>query len=199
MNLSGALQYTATRYQVAPVAAKAAIDTMTRNLATELGKSGIRCYCVAPWCDSGNALCSEVVRVKVGGNVVVPRAFVAAWAEVASAALFQCLNEYVAGHITVVDGGAWFQTQPFLPRDLVARRGKRLLGDGPRSTGDEQQTLKSTRSDKLSLTFFAAAWSPQRRERAVVCSCHGAQLPASVSFGAADTEEMDELKCSLRS
>ena len=57
--------------------------------------------------------------------------------------------------------------------------------------------MKSTRFDKFSLTFSAAVWSPQRRERAVVCSCHGAKLPASVSFGAADTEEMYGLKLLL--
>ena len=67
MNLSGALHYTATRYQVAPVAAKAAIDTMTRNLAMELGKSRIRCYCVALGAIQGTLCAQKLSGVKVGG------------------------------------------------------------------------------------------------------------------------------------
>ena len=60
-NLSGALHNTAMWYQVAPVAAKAAIDTMTRNLATEWTGESLETL----------LLCSEAERAKVGGNVFV--------------------------------------------------------------------------------------------------------------------------------
>ena len=109
---------------------------------------------------------------------MVPRAFAAAWdqGETASAVLFQCLHDHVTGHITVVDGdAAW----------------KKALG---RWAQEHRCRSANFEVDKFSSNFFAAAWSPQRRERAVVCSCYGAKLP-SVSFGAADTEEMDELNC----
>merc|ERR1712025_719655 len=47
-NVTACLHYTGTWYQAAPVAAKAAIDAMTRNLALEWGDFGIRCNCIAP-------------------------------------------------------------------------------------------------------------------------------------------------------
>merc|ERR1712228_1006951 len=47
-SITSTLHYTATWYQTAPVAAKAAIDAMTRNLALEWGDYGIRCNCIAP-------------------------------------------------------------------------------------------------------------------------------------------------------
>merc|ERR1712066_875148 len=47
-NITATLHYTATWYQSAPVAAKAAIDALTRNLALEWGDYGIRVNTVAP-------------------------------------------------------------------------------------------------------------------------------------------------------
>merc|ERR1712066_470609 len=47
-NITATLHYTAAWYQTAPVAAKAAIDAMTRNLALEWADYGIRCNCIAP-------------------------------------------------------------------------------------------------------------------------------------------------------
>lgn len=137
-NLSAALHYTATWYQVAPVAAKAAIDAMTRNLAMEWGEYGIRCNCVAPGAIQGTP---GVEKLSGGTSEAmswshVPLQRPGTRAEIASAVLFQCLNEYVTGHITVVDGGSWFQTQPFLPRDMVERisrgveKGSRDMGPG---------------------------------------------------------------------
>lgn len=48
VNISMTLHYTATFYQAHACAAKAAVDTLTRNLALEWGYQGIRVNGVAP-------------------------------------------------------------------------------------------------------------------------------------------------------
>merc|ERR1712003_500816 len=47
-SITATLHYTATWWQTAPVAAKAAIDAMSRNLAMEWSDYGIRVNTVAP-------------------------------------------------------------------------------------------------------------------------------------------------------
>merc|ERR1712003_381657 len=48
ISLTATLHYTATWWQTAPVAAKAAIDAMSRNLALEWSDYGIRVNTIAP-------------------------------------------------------------------------------------------------------------------------------------------------------
>lgn len=122
-SITSTLHYTATWYQVAPVAAKAAIDAMTKNLALEWGEFGIRCNSVAP----GPVEDTPGIEKLSGGTwrqmswpgIPIQRA--STKAEVASACLYLCLNESVTGHMMVVDGGEWFGKPQFIPREQVAK------------------------------------------------------------------------------
>merc|ERR1719453_2613461 len=103
-SITSTLHYTATWYQTAPVAAKAAIDAMSRNMALEWGEFGIRCNSVAP----GPVEDTPGIEKLSGGTwrnmswPQIPTRRAATKAEVASACLYLCLNESVTGHMMVV-------------------------------------------------------------------------------------------------
>ena len=183
------------------MAAKAVIDTMTRNLVMELGKSGIRCYCVAPGavqgticvgkltlsesrrqCRDHTCLCRGLGGGSIGCPLPVPQR---------------------VRHRPHHCGGAWFQTQPVLPRDLVERisrvRGKRLLGDGLRSTGAEQQTLKSTCSDKFFDLFRGSVVATASGTCSRVLMSRRKASSIRSALVQLTLRRMDELNCSLRS
>merc|ERR1712151_366513 len=139
-SVTSTLHYTATWWQTAPVAAKAAIDTMTRNLAMEGGEFGIRCNTIAP----GPVEDTPGLEKLSGGNSTmefptIPIKRASTKAEIASSALYLCLNEAITGHWMVVDGGEWFGKQAFMPRDVVAQisrrveKGSRDMGPGASS------------------------------------------------------------------
>jgi len=135
-SITSTLHYGATWYQVAPVAAKAGIDTMTRNLAMEWGEYGIRCNTIAP----GPVEDTPGIEKLSGGMwremtwPSIPTRRASTKAEIASACIYLCLNENVSGHIMVVDGGDWFGKEPFMPRETVAmvsrgvEKGSRNMG-----------------------------------------------------------------------
>jgi peroxisomal 2,4-dienoyl-CoA reductase len=120
-SITSTLHYTATWYQVAPVAAKAAIDAMTKSIALEWGEFGIRCNTVAP----GPVEDTPGLEKLSGGNWRsmrwdhIPSRRASTKQEVASSCLYLCLNEIITGHMMVVDGGEWFGKQPFIPREQV--------------------------------------------------------------------------------
>jgi len=64
-------------------------------------------------------------------------------AEIASAVIYLCLNEYITGQNLVVDGGEWFGKQPFFPRDGVRKLSRgvegssRKMGPGTRQQGSK--------------------------------------------------------------
>lgn len=145
-SITSTLHYTGTWYQTAPVAAKAGIDTMAKNLALEWGEFGIRCNTIAP----GPVEDTPGIEKLSGGTwrdmtwPQIPTRRAATKAEIASASLYLCLNESVTGHTMVVDGGEWFGKAPFMPREMIARisRGveKASRDIGPDSS--KQQTSK---------------------------------------------------------
>lgn len=144
-NITATLHYTATWYQAAPVAAKAAIDALTRNLALEWADYGIRCNCIAP----GPIAETPGLEKLSGGQsdmdfsgTGLPLKRAGTKAEIASMALYLCLNEYVTGQCIPVDGGEWFGKTPFLPREVVSQLSRKVEG-GSRDMGPGANAPKS--------------------------------------------------------
>jgi len=141
-SITATLHYTATWYQTAPVAAKAAIDAMTKNIALEWGDFGIRCNTVAP----GPVEDTPGIEKLSGGqwrNLTwegIPLRRASTKAEVASACVYLCLNEIITGHNMVVDGGQWFGKPAYIPRDSVARV-SRGVEKGSRDMGPQSSKL----------------------------------------------------------
>jgi len=135
-SISATLHYTATWYQAAPVAAKAAIDALTRTLALEWGEYGIRCNCVAP----GPIEDTPGLEKLTGGKAStmqwagIPLGRPGTKAEVASMCMYLCLNRYITGQALTVDGGHWFGTPPIFPREMVSKI-SRGIESGSRSMG----------------------------------------------------------------
>jgi NAD(P)-dependent dehydrogenase (short-subunit alcohol dehydrogenase family) len=92
---------------VAYDAAKAAVETMTRNMAWELGPDGITVNCVAPGPIGDRPGARERPGLWEGIRPYVPVGRVGSGADVAEAVLFFCLPEasFVTGHTMHVDGG----------------------------------------------------------------------------------------------
>jgi peroxisomal 2,4-dienoyl-CoA reductase len=111
LNISATLQYLGTPTQVHASAAKAGIDALTRGLAVEWGRYGIRVNGIAP----GPIAETEGVRRLMVGPAKhrveqkTPLGRLGAIEDVSNAALFLCSG--AASHITgvtlVVDGGLW--------------------------------------------------------------------------------------------
>jgi len=140
-SITSTLHYTATWYQSAPVAAKAAIDALTRNLALEWGEYGIRCNCIAP----GPVMDTPGLDKLSGGksaemkwpNIPLKRA--ATKAEIASTCIYFCVNTLLTGVILAADGGEWFGKPQTFPREMVSQvsrgveAGSRAMGAGAKA------------------------------------------------------------------
>lgn len=99
--------------QCAYTAAKAGIISMTRSIAVELSRYGIRCMVVAPGAIMGDALrkaCEKSERHneymdKLKNQVPLKR--FAEESEVSEAILFCVKNKYMTGNIIELDGGGY--------------------------------------------------------------------------------------------
>lgn len=137
-SITSTLHYTATWYQSAPVAAKAAIDALTRNLALEWGEFGIRCNCIAP----GPIYDTPGLEKLSGGKSsemkfpTIPLRRAGTKAEIASQCIYFCLNTLLTGVIVAADGGEWFAKPQFIPREMISKvsrgveAGSRAMGAG---------------------------------------------------------------------
>eukprot|EP00429_Kryptoperidinium_foliaceum_P030191 CAMPEP_0176147912 /NCGR_PEP_ID=MMETSP0120_2-20121206/75410_1 /TAXON_ID=160619 /ORGANISM="Kryptoperidinium foliaceum, Strain CCMP 1326" /LENGTH=133 /DNA_ID=CAMNT_0017484553 /DNA_START=30 /DNA_END=427 /DNA_ORIENTATION=- len=115
VSITATLHYTATWYQAAPVAAKAAIDALTRTLALEWGEFGIRSNCVAPGPIDETPGFEKLSGGKKANEMLwptIPARRVGTKAEIASAVIYLCLNDYITGQMLAVDGGEWFGKAP---------------------------------------------------------------------------------------
>jgi len=144
-SITSTLHYTATWWQTAPVAAKAAIDAMTRNFALEWGEYGIRCNTIAP----GPVEDTPGLEKLSGGNSkmefpAIPTRRPATKAEIASSAIYLCLNESITGHWMVVDGGEWFGKQAYMPRERVAQISRRVE-KGSRDMGADSSSAPKSK------------------------------------------------------
>jgi peroxisomal 2,4-dienoyl-CoA reductase len=98
LNISATLHYLGTPLQLHVSAAKAGVDALTRNLAVEWGRHGIRVNAIAP----GPIADTEGMKRLVPAPI----------ADIERAAVFICSDaaSFVNGVVLVVDGGHWLST-----------------------------------------------------------------------------------------
>jgi peroxisomal 2,4-dienoyl-CoA reductase len=116
LNISATLHYHGTPFQVHASAAKAGVDAVTRNLAVEWGRFGIRACGIAP----GPIGDTEGMKRLAPGDATdrlksaIPAGRFGLIDEIAAAAVYlrSPAAAYVTGHVLVVDGGHCIATPP---------------------------------------------------------------------------------------
>lgn len=111
LNISATLHYTATPMQIHVSAAKAGVDAITRNLAIEWGKYGIRVNGIAPGpiadTEGMKRLVPEPIKERLEKKIPLRRfGYIK---DIENAAIFLCSDaaSYISGVTLVVDGGHW--------------------------------------------------------------------------------------------
>jgi peroxisomal 2,4-dienoyl-CoA reductase len=118
INVTATLHYHGTPLQIHASAAKAGVDAVTRNLAVEWGRFGIRSCGIAP----GPIADTEGMRRLAVGEVAekakahIPAGRFGTTDEIGAAAAFlrSGAARYVTGHVLVVDGGHCIATPSLL-------------------------------------------------------------------------------------
>lgn len=111
LNISATLHYLGTPMQLHVSAAKAGVDALTRNLAVEWGRYGIRVNGIAPGpiedTEGMQRLVPEPVKERLKKNIPLGR--FGRIADVEKVAVFLCSDaaSYISGSTLVVDGGQW--------------------------------------------------------------------------------------------
>ena len=111
LNISATLHYLGTPMQLHVSAAKAGVDALTRNLAVEWGRYGIRVNAIAPGpiedTEGMQRLIPEPVKERLKKGIPIGR--FGRIADIEKAALFICSDaaSYINGTVLVVDGGQW--------------------------------------------------------------------------------------------
>jgi 2,4-dienoyl-CoA reductase [(3E)-enoyl-CoA-producing], peroxisomal len=114
LNISATLHYLGTPMQLHVSAAKAGVDALTRNLAVEWGRHGIRVNAIAPGpiedTEGMRRLVPEPVKERLRKNVPLGR--FGRIADIEKAALFLCSDaaSFINGAVLVVDGGQWLSS-----------------------------------------------------------------------------------------
>jgi 2,4-dienoyl-CoA reductase [(3E)-enoyl-CoA-producing], peroxisomal len=109
LNISATLHYHGTPLQIHASAAKAGVDAVTRNLAVEWGRFGIRACGIAP----GPIGDTEGMKRLAPGDLAdkakgaIPAGRFGTIDEIAAAAVYlrSPAAAYITGHVLVVDGG----------------------------------------------------------------------------------------------
>jgi peroxisomal 2,4-dienoyl-CoA reductase len=111
LNISATLHYLGTPMQLHVSAAKAGVDALTRNLAVEWGRHGIRVNAIAPGpigdTEGMKRLVPEPIKEKLRHQIPLQR--FGEIADIEKAAIFLCSDaaSYINGAVLVVDGGHW--------------------------------------------------------------------------------------------
>src|SRR2546421_159252 len=111
LNISATLHYLGTPMQLHVSAAKAGVDALTRNLAVEWGRHGIRVNAIAPGpigdTEGMKRLVPEPIKEKLKQRIPLGRFGLIE--DIETAAVFLCSDaaSYINGSILVVDGGHW--------------------------------------------------------------------------------------------
>lgn len=111
LNISATLHYLGTPMQLHVSAAKAGVDALTRNLAVEWGRYGIRVNAIAPGpigdTEGMKRLVPEPIKQKLRQQIPLQR--FGEIADIEKAAIFLCSDaaSYINGAVLVVDGGHW--------------------------------------------------------------------------------------------
>jgi len=111
LNISATLHYLGTPMQLHVSAAKAGVDALTRNLAVEWGRYGIRVNVIAPGpiedTEGMTRLVPEPIKERL--KKAVPLGRFGRIADIKKAAVFLCSDaaSFISGAVLVVDGGHW--------------------------------------------------------------------------------------------
>jgi len=111
LNISATLHLSATPMQIHVSAAKAGVDAITRNLAVEWGRYGIRVNGIAPGpiedTEGMKRLLPEPLKEKLAKKIPLQR--FGRIKDIENAAVFLCSDAagYISGVTLVVDGGHW--------------------------------------------------------------------------------------------
>jgi peroxisomal 2,4-dienoyl-CoA reductase len=114
LNISATLHYLGTPYQLHVSAAKAGVDALTRNLAVEWGRHGIRVNAIAPGpiedTEGMKRLVPADVKERLRRNVPLGR--FGRIRDIEQAAVFLCSDAaaFINGAVIVVDGGHWLSS-----------------------------------------------------------------------------------------
>lgn len=118
LNISATLHYLGTPMQLHVSAAKAGVDALTRNLAVEWGRHGIRVNAIAPGpiedTEGMKRLVPEPIKEKLRQRVPLGRFGLIK--DIEAAAVFLCSDAatYINGAVLVVDGGHWLAANRLL-------------------------------------------------------------------------------------
>jgi peroxisomal 2,4-dienoyl-CoA reductase len=118
LNISATLHYLGTPMQLHVSAAKAGVDALTRNLAVEWGRYGIRVNAIAPGpiadTEGMKRLVPEPIKEKLRQRIPLGRFGLIK--DIESSALFLCSDagNFINGAVIVVDGGHWLAANPLL-------------------------------------------------------------------------------------
>jgi peroxisomal 2,4-dienoyl-CoA reductase len=111
LNISATLHYLGTPLQLHVSAAKAGVDALTRNLAVEWGRYGIRSNAIAPGpiedTEGMKRLVPEQIKERLRGRIPLGR--FGRIRDIEQAAVFLCSDaaSFINGAILVIDGGQW--------------------------------------------------------------------------------------------
>lgn len=118
LNISATLHYLGTPMQLHVSAAKAGVDALTRNLAVEWGRYGIRVNAIAPGpigdTEGMKRLVPEPIKEKLRQRIPLGR--FGEIADIEKAAVFLCSEAagFINGTVLVVDGGHWLAANRLL-------------------------------------------------------------------------------------
>lgn len=118
LNISATLHYLGTPMQAHVSAAKAGVDALTRNLAVEWGRYGIRVNAIAPGpigdTEGMKRLVPEPIKEKLKTRIPLGRFGMIA--DIENAAVFLCSDaaNFINGAVLVVDGGHWLAANRLL-------------------------------------------------------------------------------------
>ena len=118
LNISATLHYLGTPMQLHVSAAKAGVDALTRNLAVEWGRYGIRVNAIAPGpigdTEGMKRLVPEPIKEKLQQRIPLGRFGMIS--DIENAAVFLCSDaaSYINGAVLVVDGGHWLAANRLL-------------------------------------------------------------------------------------
>ncbi len=111
LNISATLHYLGTPMQLHVSAAKAGVDALTRNLAVEWGRHGIRVNAIAPGpiedTEGMKRLVPPEIKEKLRRRVPLGR--LGRINDIEHSAVFLCSDaaSFINGTVLVVDGGQW--------------------------------------------------------------------------------------------
>lgn len=111
LNISATLHYLGTPMQIHVSAAKAGVDAITRNLAVEWGRFGIRVNGIAPGPIEDTEGMKRLLppQLKDALTKKIPLQRFGRIRDIENSAVFLCSDaaSYINGHTLIVDGGHW--------------------------------------------------------------------------------------------